>query len=246
MKPFSDPAVAAVTGRRAIHNAPNTPISTYATYENLVHQLVTVHAKQLLSLAPPILGSNCIYRRSALNLIGRFKPGALLEDSDLTLRLARAGWQTRYEPGAVSYHAVPDTITGYWRQRTRWSAGFQAIAEDQGLATLETKSIPLRLRVELFFFSLGYLDRLGLLIALFGRLLSKKRAWLQSTNIALNLLTPLAQILFVLRQTNADRNLWLRLPYLPLFYLIDLAAAIYGLIKKKIGSTIIWEQREYS
>ncbi|MEM7348566.1 MAG: glycosyltransferase family 2 protein, partial [Chloroflexota bacterium] len=121
VQPFADPHVGGVSGRRAVSNALASPVASYTTFEGIVHQLVTMQAKDKLHLAPAILGANCAYRRTALSAVGGFRPGALLEDSDLTVKLARAGWRVRFEPSAISYHEVPQTVVGYWRQHTRWA-----------------------------------------------------------------------------------------------------------------------------
>ena len=128
LQPFADSTVAAVTGRRTVSNPLASPAASYATYENLVHQHITVAAKDAFNLAPPVLGSNCIYRTSALAQVGGFTPNALLEDSDLTIRFARAGWRTAYAPAAVSHHSVPVTLRGYVRQHLRWNRGFHEVA----------------------------------------------------------------------------------------------------------------------
>jgi len=209
-----------------------------------VHQLVTMRAKERLRLAPAVLGSNCLYRRSALAHIGGFQPGALLEDSDLTLRLVRAGWSTRFVPDAVSYHAVPDTIAGYWHQHTRWASGFRMVAEQQAGATLSARHLPWWLRAELVAFSLGYLDRLALL-SLLGvtamRLVADGRLPRVLLAIILsNLITPFFQVMAALHQDRSSSALWRRLFLLPLFLLLDMTMALTGLLRRPTS----WARRE--
>ena len=102
--------------------------ASYAAVERLVHQQVTMRAKDRLNLTPAILGSNCAYRRSDLAAAGGFPGGAFLEDSHLTLTFARQGRRTRFLPEAVAGDQVPETLSGYWRQHVRWGRGFVDVA----------------------------------------------------------------------------------------------------------------------
>ncbi len=242
-RPFTEAAVGGVSGRRAVSNALAGPAASYTTFEGLVHQWVTLRAKDSLNLAPALLGANCAYRRAALVQVGHFKPGALLEDSDLTVRLARAGWLTRFEPRAVSYHAVPATLAGYWWQHTRWARGFNEVARDQVGAILFDRRLSRPLRLELLLFSLGYLDRVALLVGVGLAMLHRRaRGWLAAI-IGLSLVTPLGQTVSALAISRSPRPLWRQLSWLPLFFMVDLAMALYGLWGALKQSPQRWEER---
>jgi len=236
------PGVGGVSGRRLIANPLATPAAGYVTFEGLVHQLVTLRAKDRLKLAPAILGSNCAYRREALSQVGNFKSGALLEDSDLTLKFARTGWQTRFEPRAISYHPVPGTISGYWQQHTRWARGFSDVAREQASAIIFNKKLPFPLRLELLVFSLGYLDRLAVLLGVGLYLLNPGRRPLACL-LPLSLLTPLFQIVVALKTSRAPLALWIRLSWVPFFFALDVAMAVTGFWRTVRQSPRIWEER---
>jgi len=239
---FEAGAVGGVSGRRVVANPLDSPAASYTAFEGLVHQLVTMRAKDKLNLAPALLGSNCAYRREALAQVGNFKPGALLEDSDLTLKLARSGWQLRFEPQAVSYHDVPRTISGYWRQHTRWARGFNDVAKTQLNAVLFADRLPLPLRLELVFFTWGYLDRLALLVT--GALLCLGRITRPLTWVVpLSLLTPLLQIMAALKIDQAPLAMWRCLIWVPVFFAIDIAMAATGFWHTLKKSPAIWEER---
>ena len=240
VRSFADDRVGAVSGRRAVMNSLNSPAASYTTFEGLVHQLITMQAKDRLRLAPAILGANCAYRRTALAEVGYFKSGALLEDSDLTLKLARAGWEIRFEPAAVSYHRVPETILGYWKQHTRWARGFNEVAKEQAVSVLLDKHLPLALRLELLLFSLGYLDRIALLAGL-GLALGKNR--LAAWTVAASLLTPFLQILAALKIAKEPFALWWRVIWLPFFFGLDIAIAATGFWNTLRRTPQIWEER---
>jgi cellulose synthase/poly-beta-1,6-N-acetylglucosamine synthase-like glycosyltransferase len=242
--PFAEANVAGVSGRRAVSNALASPAASYTTLEGLAHQFVTLRAKDRLKLAPALLGANCAYRRSALARAGGFQPGALLEDSDLTLKLARAGWQIRFEPGAISYHAVPQTVSGYWRQHARWARGFNEVARTHLWAILGDKKLPLMLRLELAAFSLGYLDRLALLAGVMLLLYPRSgRRLLLARAISLSLITPLWQVVAALKISRASPRLWARLVWLPLFFGLDIAMAAAGFWGALRQAPQRWEER---
>jgi cellulose synthase/poly-beta-1,6-N-acetylglucosamine synthase-like glycosyltransferase len=240
---FADRRVGAVSGRRAVSNALATPAASYTAFEGLVHQLVTMAAKDRLDLAPAILGANCAYRRQALQQVGGFKAGALLEDSDLSLKLVRAGWRLRFCPEAVSYHQVPQTVTGYWRQHTRWARGFNDVARDQAPNLIFDQALAWPLRLELLIFSLGYLDRVALLAGFILLLLNKQqRRWLGPA-LLLNLITPLLQIMAALQLGRQPLALWRQMAWIPLFFGLDVAMAVTGLWTTLLSRPQAWEER---
>ena len=243
VRPFSDRRVGGVSGRRAVSNALATSAASYTAFEGLVHQLVTLRAKDRLGLAPPILGANCAYRRSALLGLAGFKPGALLEDSDLSVKLVRAGWLVRFVPEAVSYHQVPQTLAGYWRQHTRWARGFNEVAKDQATSILTDARLPLRLRLELLIFSLGYFDRVALIVGLMGYCFNRKRRRLLGQIILISLLTPLLQIIAALKISRQPRSMWRRTVWVPLFFGLDVAMATTGLWTTLLNLPQVWEER---
>jgi GT2 family glycosyltransferase len=321
---FTDPAVAAAGGLVRPANGLASPVAYYSAVERLVHQQVTMRAKDRLRLAPAILGSNCAYRRRDLERIGGFPPGALLEDSYLTVALARRGRLIRFLPDAAAHDQVPETLRGYWRQHVRWGRGFLDVAARAprdpsafsspaaSLARQERRSCaratagsgkpegsgqPYRalLRLELRLFSLGYLDRLALLLGA-GLLaawaaLRLQRApttvkpasansqayrrtrpaadWLPDCQpgndlpsvdwedrpgsaimralvglIGLNLLLPYAQIVVALLAERAALGWWLRLPLAPLFFAVDVAAAVWSLLLSLGGRPQVWTPTE--
>lgn len=240
---FADGRVGGVSGRRAVANALDGPAAAYTAFEGLVHQLVTMQAKDYLNLVPAMLGSNCAYRRTALAQAGGFKSGALLEDTDLTLRLARAGWQTRFEPRAVSFHHAPKTVRGYWQQHTRWARGFNNVAREQAAAVLGNRRLAWPARLELVAFSLGYLDRPVLLASAILLAFKQARPPLPAA-LAAALLTPLLQIVVALQAGRLPVALWRQLVWVPLFFGLDVAMALTAFWKTLVQSPQTWEERQ--
>ncbi|MCP4165531.1 MAG: glycosyltransferase family 2 protein [Chloroflexi bacterium] len=211
-----DPEIAAVSARTEARNALTSASAYYSAIERLVHQRITMVAKDRLELAPAILGSHCACRRDLLASLEGFASDA--EDSDLTLRIISAGYRIRYVESSVAYDEVPATVGGYWRQHVRWSRGFQNVAIEHSGRLLHTPISP-ALRLELFLFSLGYLDRLALLVA-FAQILSDRvlgtRFDMPGRIILGVLLLPYLQVIAALVRTKAGLAWWMRLPYLVL------------------------------
>lgn len=236
-RPFADEQVGAASGRRVVSNPLAGKVAGHVALENLVHQMVTMTAKEALNLAPALLGSNCIYRRKALADVGFFQVSAILEDTEMTVRLSLAGWQIHFVPTAVSYFDAPDSVKDYWQQRLRWERGFQTVAGHNAGALLTASHLSLAMRVELLAFSLGYVDRAVLLLTAGISLLltgvNHRPPRYLLVLLATALLTPLLQVLVALRQDRAPAALWRCAFWLPMFYLLEIAVAVLGLMPKK-------------
>jgi cellulose synthase/poly-beta-1,6-N-acetylglucosamine synthase-like glycosyltransferase len=246
VKYFDDPQVAGVSGRTIPSNGLVSPSAYYATVESLVHQMLTMRAKDQLNLAPALLGSNCGYRRAVLDACGRFRAGAFLEDSDLTLKIYRAGYHIRFAPDAIAYHQVPETVRGYLRQHARWARGFNDVAGDHAIAVLTNARLALPLRTELFLFSVGYFDRLALIGAgLLTSLAYLSRHFVFPRRILLlALLTPLAQIVALFFEQRVALAMWIRLPLVPIFFALDIFAALRALRDSILNRTRVWTKTE--
>ncbi|HEY4690432.1 MAG TPA: glycosyltransferase family 2 protein [Anaerolineae bacterium] len=249
---FDDPCVAGASGRTVPVNATASLPAYYATVEGLVHQMITMRAKDRLDLAPALLGSNCVYRRCALEEAGGFRPGALLEDSDLTLAFARLGYRLRFVPESVARHQVPETIEGYVKQHVRWGRGFNDVARDHVASTLRDGRLPLRLRIELTLFSLGYLDRLALLAGTGLAILSRavgRRGEGQRTNdeglkgaLKIAVAMPFVQIIVAFVSERAPRSMWVRFPAIPILFGLDVWVAARSVVESMLNRPRVWTQ----
>ena len=63
------------------------------------------------------------FRRSAVHRSATGAPDMLTEDIDITWKLQRAGWKVRFEPNALVWILMPETLRGLWKQRLRWATG---------------------------------------------------------------------------------------------------------------------------
>ncbi len=77
-----------------------------------------------------VSGAFSAYRREALEAVGGFDPGSLVEDYDIVYRIHRHGaaqvgeWKVGLEGGARATTDVPSRVLPFLRQRRRWFGGF--------------------------------------------------------------------------------------------------------------------------
>jgi cellulose synthase/poly-beta-1,6-N-acetylglucosamine synthase-like glycosyltransferase len=209
---FADSRIGAATGPVLPSNADTNVVSRYAGLELYVFHLVIQAARQRLGWNPPAIGANCMYRSAALRQIGGFPQAAISEDVETSFALVRRGWHTSYSPGAVVTTTVPTTLSGFWRQRQRWTRGlYRAGWRAGGLSSV--------------LIAAGYVDRLILLAAAvaasFGAM---SFLWPM-----LYLVGPGLAILIGLRRAREPRWPWFILACPPMF-IVDLLSTLVGTV----------------
>ena len=248
VKYFFAPRVAAVTGFTQVLNPLASPSAFYSTVESYTNQLVTMRAKDRLGLAPALLGSNCAYRRELLNTLGGFRNGAFSEDSDLTVTFYGEGYRIRFARDSVSSQQVPESLNGYLKQHIRWGRGLNDVAKVHAWKILTDRKLSLPLRVELLLFTAGYLDRLALLGALFlmvfSYLVGNPLVFPLLGIILISLLTPLMQIVVLFFKERMDIGMWIRLPLIPVFFAIDIFAAIRSTLDTLLNQPRLWTKTQ--
>lgn len=117
-----DPQLGAVTGNPRIRNRSTLLARLQVGEFSMIIGLIKRAQSQLggLFCVSGVIGC---FRRSALQAVGYWNPARLTEDIDVTWQLQRAGWRVRYEPHALIWILMPETLKGLWRQRLRWAEG---------------------------------------------------------------------------------------------------------------------------
>jgi cellulose synthase/poly-beta-1,6-N-acetylglucosamine synthase-like glycosyltransferase len=163
------------------------------------------------------------------------------------MRLCRAGYHLRFAQDSVAYQQVPQTVSGYLKQHARWGRGFNDIARNHALALVREQNVKPLLRFELLLFALGYLDRLALLAAgLFSvlSLLFPRQVRFPRVVLYLALLTPFAQIIALFVEQRVGAPMWLRLPFVPLFFALDILAALRAMFDSVLNRARVWTTTE--
>ena len=70
-----------------------------------------------------VSGVICAFRKRGLEDAGWWSPRTITDDIDVTWRIQVAGWRVIYEPNAVVWILMPETLRGLWNQRLRWAEG---------------------------------------------------------------------------------------------------------------------------
>lgn len=70
-----------------------------------------------------VSGVLCMFRRKALLEVNFWSPDVMTEDIDVSWKLQLAGWDVHFEPRALCWILMPETIRGLFQQRQRWAIG---------------------------------------------------------------------------------------------------------------------------
>lgn len=70
-----------------------------------------------------VSGVVAAFRRSALDRVGYWSPDMITEDIDISWKLQLNHWSIFYEPRALCWILMPETLRGLWKQRLRWAQG---------------------------------------------------------------------------------------------------------------------------
>jgi len=117
-----DPSVAAVTGNPRIRNRSTLlgriQVGEFSSIVGMIKR-----AQRSFGRLFTVSGVITAFRKSAVHQIGYWSPDMLTEDIDVTWKLQRAGWDVRFEPNALVWILMPETLQGLWKQRLRWAMG---------------------------------------------------------------------------------------------------------------------------
>ena len=114
--------VGAVTGNPRVRNRGTLlgklQLCEYASIISLIKR-----TQRVLGKVMTVSGVCVAYRKRALMECGFWDRDMMMEDIAVTWKLEKNFWDVRYEPRALCWMLVPETIKGLWRQRRRWSEG---------------------------------------------------------------------------------------------------------------------------
>ena len=114
--------VAAVTGNPRIRTRSTLlgrmQVGEFSSFIGLIKR-----TQQLYGRLFSVSGVIVMFRRKALLDVGFWSTDMLTEDIDISWKLQVAGWRIRYEPRALCWILMPETIRGLYKQRLRWAMG---------------------------------------------------------------------------------------------------------------------------
>lgn len=118
---FIDPAVAFVQTPQAYGNL-HTLISRGAAYMQQIFYRFVQPGRNSFNAAFSV-GTNVIFRRTAIDDIGGMHTDSKSEDVWTSYELHQAGWKSIYIPVTLAIGDAPETIEDYSKQQLRWATG---------------------------------------------------------------------------------------------------------------------------
>jgi len=116
------PNIGGVTGNPRIRNRKTLlgrlQVGEFCSIIGLIKRTQSVYGRVFT-----VSGVVCGFRKRALHEVGYWGLDMLTDDIDITWRLQEGGWRIRYEPNALCWILMPETMAGLWRQRLRWAQG---------------------------------------------------------------------------------------------------------------------------
>ncbi|TDR44912.1 biofilm PGA synthesis N-glycosyltransferase PgaC [Tahibacter aquaticus] len=116
------PRVGAVTGNPRIRNRSTLlgklQVGEFSSIIGLIKRAQRAYGRVFC-----VSGVIGCFRKTALHRAGYWSTDMITEDIDLTWRLQLDHWSVMYEPNAMCWILMPETLKGLWRQRLRWAQG---------------------------------------------------------------------------------------------------------------------------
>lgn len=131
---LTGPQVGAVTGNPRIRTRSTLlgrlQVGEFSSLVGLIKRAKRVFYRQLFTASGVITA----FRRSALRDVDYWSQDILTEDMDITWKLQLRDWDVRFEPRALAWILMPETIKRLWNQRLRWAmGGLQIISKYKGI-----------------------------------------------------------------------------------------------------------------
>ncbi len=135
---FRFPRVAAVTGNPRVANR-KTLLGKLQSIEFTSIISLQRRAQRVWGRIMTMSGVVGAFRRSALIDVGQYSPEMATEDIDLTWKLHLRHYDVRYEARAIVWMRVPQSLSGLWKQRRRWTLGLSQVLRRHGPTALGWK-----------------------------------------------------------------------------------------------------------
>ena len=153
IKPLSEQSIGAVTGMCRVKNR-SSILGMFQNIEYHYNNLIKNSFSVVFNNGIWFFGALACYRKSAIAKVGYFKPDTLAEDMDIVLELKKEGFKTYSVKDAVSDTIVPDTLMGFYRQRSRWWLGtLQALIRNKELFSFKSSPSVIFLYINQFWWS---------------------------------------------------------------------------------------------
>lgn len=114
--------VGAVTGNPRVRNR-STLLSKIQLCEYASIISMTKRTQRIIGKVMTVSGVVVAFRKRALMHVDFWDRDMITEDIGVTWKLEKRFWDIRYEPNAICWMLVPESLKGLWNQRLRWAQG---------------------------------------------------------------------------------------------------------------------------
>lgn len=113
-------------------------VSEFSSITGLIRRAQTTYGRLYT-----VSGVICAFRKRALEEAGWWSSRTVTDDINITWKLQIAGWRVIYEPNAIAWILMPETLWGLWTQRLRWAEGGVQMMSDffRPIVTLRVPSM---------------------------------------------------------------------------------------------------------
>ncbi|MEQ1768032.1 MAG: poly-beta-1,6-N-acetyl-D-glucosamine synthase, partial [Methylotenera sp.] len=119
---ISSSRVGAVTGNPRIRNRSTMlgklQVGEFSSVIGLIKRAQRVYGRVFT-----VSGVVAAFRKSALHEVGYWSTNMVTEDIDISWKMQTHYYDVRYEPNALCWILMPETLKGLWKQRVRWAQG---------------------------------------------------------------------------------------------------------------------------
>ena len=138
----NSPRLGAVTGNPRIRNKSSIlgKIQT-VEYASIIGSIK--RAQTMNGYVNTISGVFTLFRKSALEEVGYWDDDMITEDIAVSWKFHMNGFEIRYEPRALCWMLVPETLNGIWKQRLRWAQGGHEVMLREFKNMFKQPSLPL-------------------------------------------------------------------------------------------------------
>ncbi|MDO7785972.1 poly-beta-1,6-N-acetyl-D-glucosamine synthase [Desulforamulus aquiferis] len=114
--------VGAVTGNPRVRNRSSLLSKVQLCEFSSIIGLIK-RSQRILGKVMTVSGVIVAFRKSALLDCELWDRDVITEDIGVTWKLQKRFWDVRFEPRAICWMLVPETLIGFWKQRVRWAQG---------------------------------------------------------------------------------------------------------------------------
>lgn len=119
---LTSPRVGAVTGNPRIRNR-STLLGRLQVGEFTAIIGLIKRAQRSYGRLFTVSGVLTAFRKTAVCQAGYWSDDMLTEDIDISWKIQLRHWSVRFEPRALVWILMPETLRGLWKQRLRWAKG---------------------------------------------------------------------------------------------------------------------------